>query len=169
MKIQYGSDLHLEFKENKAFLKAAPILPTGDILILAGDITPFPFMDEHKDFFRYLANYFETVCWLPGNHEYYHSDAAQRSDTLNEKIKPNVFLVNNITIFRSDVRFLFSTLWSKIDPANEWQIERSVSDFGAISYNGYRFSAPAFNLLHQRCLNFLSAEFQKEYAGKPLL
>jgi hypothetical protein len=77
--------------------------------------------------------------------------------------------VNNVAITHGDVRFLFTTLWSKIDPANEWQIERSVSDFGAISYNGYRFSAPAFNLLHQRCLNFLSAELQMEYGEKTVV
>ena len=33
MKIQYCSDLHLEFEENKKFLKQNPIKPVGDILI----------------------------------------------------------------------------------------------------------------------------------------
>ena len=159
MKIQYCSDLHLEFPENKEFLKINPIQPNGDILLLAGDIVPFVVIDNHKDFFDYLADNFKYTYWVPGNHEYYRFDIINKSGTLNEKIRSNVFLVNNTSVIHHNVKYIFSTLWTKIRPAYQWQIERGLSDFHVIKYSGYRFSAEKYNLLHEDSLNFIKQEY----------
>jgi len=158
MKLQYCSDLHLEFRENKEFMKANPLQVKGDILLLAGDIVPFSIMDKHKDFFDFVADNFQYTYWIPGNHEYYHSDAALRSGTLNEKIRNNVFLVNNIAIEQAHVKMIFSTLWSKINPVYGRQIEQRLSDFQVVKYNGYRLSPDIYNQLHQDAINFIKQE-----------
>jgi len=114
MLLQYASDLHLEFPANKAFIKKHTLQPVGDVLVLAGDIVPFSVMDKHGDFFSYVADNFETTYWLPGNHEHYHFDIAEKSGVLDEAIRSNVFLVNNTSVVYENAKLIFSTLWSKI-------------------------------------------------------
>ena len=161
MKIQYCSDLHLEFRENKEFLRLNPLQPMGDILLLAGDIVPFKVMHKHADFFDYVSDHFETTYWLPGNHEYYHSNIADRSGRVYEKIRENVFLVNNLAIEHADVKLIFSTLWSKISPANQWPIQQSMSDFQVIHHNGHPFTPFHFNQFHEESLQFLKKELNQ--------
>ena len=50
MTIQYCSDLHLEFTQNKKYLTKNLLKPKGEILLLAGDIVPFEVVNEHDDF-----------------------------------------------------------------------------------------------------------------------
>lgn len=71
MKIQYASDLHLEFADNWRYLKANPLEVSGDILVLAGDIgylgdanySMHPFWDWASD------NYKQVIACM-GNHEF---------------------------------------------------------------------------------------------------
>lgn len=169
MKLQYASDLHLEFSQNRDFLKANPLQLMGDILLLAGDIVPFAVMNKHADFFSYVSDNFQTTYWIPGNHEYYNSDAAEKCGVLNEKIMSNVFLVNNTSVIHDHVKLIFSTLWAKISPANEWQIEQGVSDFHVIKYKGDRFSAMQFNQFHEESLAFIKKELAGVKADKTVV
>jgi len=166
MVLQYASDLHLEFPENKKFLSANPIKPVSDVLLLAGDIVPFAVMDKHDDFFSYVSDHFESTYWIPGNHEYYYSDLANKCGSFHEKIKDNVHLLNNMVIKNGNIDLVFSSLWSKISTANQWQIERSMSDFQVIKYNGSRFSAGQYNQLHAESMTFLKQELHHNYTAK---
>jgi predicted phosphohydrolase len=166
IKIQYASDLHLEFPANKEFMKKHPLQPVGDVLVLAGDIVPFVVMDKHKDFFNYLSDHFDNTYWLPGNHEYYGFDIAEKSGMINEKIRSNVYLVNNTSVDHADKRLIFSTLWSHISDGHQWQIERSLNDFHLIKHQDYRFSAELYNQLHAECLAFIQNELKTVQKGK---
>ena len=155
MKIQYCSDLHLEFPENKNFLEQHPIVPVGEILILAGDIVPFAVMCRYNDFFDELSANFEMVYWIPGNHEYYHFDIARKPNPLYESVRSNVILFNNQTVTYKNIELIFTTLWSYISPANQWQVQQNVNDFHLIKMNGSKFTTHQFNQLHQTGFEFL--------------
>ncbi len=155
MTLQYCSDLHLEFPENKKFLSDNPLQPKGDILLLAGDIVPFAVMDKHSDFFSYVSDHFESTYWVPGNHEYYFSDASLRSGELHEKIRSNVHLINNKVVELDTVTLIFTSLWTNISPVRQWVVEKGMSDFQVIKYKGDVFTAAEYNFLHMECLHFL--------------
>ena len=130
------------------------------VLVLAVDIVPFVDMDKHQDFFSYVADHFETTYWLNGTHEYYNFDIAEKSGVVNEKIRNNLFLVNNTSVAHKNVKLIFSTLWSKISIAHQRQIERVLNDFHQIKHNGFRFSTEHFNQLHEKCLAFIQNDLK---------
>jgi predicted phosphohydrolase len=155
MKIQYCSDLHLEFPENRKFIARNPLKPTGDVLVLAGDIVTFRDLEKVNGFFDFVSDHYSCVYWVPGNHEYYGSDIAVKPDPLFENIRSNVYLVNNQAIEHGGIRFVFSTMWSRIGLLLEQGIQRGIADFSAITDNGEKFTTRRFNGLHQRSLAFL--------------
>ncbi|MBN8666180.1 MAG: metallophosphoesterase [Chitinophagales bacterium] len=169
MKIQYCSDLHLEFPANKRFLESHPLERAGEVLILAGDIIPLGTIEKHKTFLDRLADSFEMVYWVPGNHEYYGFDAASLANPLLEKVRSNIWLVNNKVVEYKEVNIICTTLWSKISIANEWEIQRSISDFHAIRWGNKRFTPREFNELHQLSLKFLNSELTNKMGQKNIV
>jgi predicted phosphohydrolase len=161
MRIQYCSDLHLEFQTNKNYLKRFPVNPEGEILLLAGDIVLFKTMKEHDDFFNFCSDNFETTYWIPGNHEYYYYDLADVKKPLYEKIRDNVFLLNNQTVSYKNVELVFTTLWSHIPPQFEYTVQQSVNDFNLIKQNGKAITAKNFNALHKNDFDFLKSALAK--------
>ena len=169
MKIQYCSDLHLEFPENKKYLLENPIIPTAEILVLAGDIIPFAILDQHQEFFDYLSDHFEMVFWIPGNLEYYHSDIQQRTGYLEEKIRDNVILLNNKVKTIGETKLIFSTLWSYISPQNRFEIQQSLNDFRLIKNAGKAFDTKVYTNLFFDSFNFLKTAILEEKSFKRVI
>jgi len=156
MKIQYCSDLHLEFPHNKEFIKNNPIIPSAKTLVLAGDILPFQLIDDFSYFFDDLSDKFEHVYWIPGNHEYYGADINFRSNSFCEKIRTNINLINNQSVKIDNTNLIFSTLWSKIGEENRFIIQNTLTDFKAIKDGEYLLEIEKFNSLHKNAVDFLT-------------
>jgi hypothetical protein len=68
-----------------------------------------------------------------------------------------VFLVNNQAIEHGGIRFVFTTLWSRISAPLELDLQRSLSDFSAITYGDEKFTPRRFTFLHEESLAFLKS------------
>jgi predicted phosphohydrolase len=169
VKIQYCSDLHLEFPENELLLKQAPLEIAGDVLILSGDIVPFRDLEKYSYFFDFLSDNYKSIYWVPGNHEYYGSDASERKGAFNEQIRSNVFLVNNTVVKEGNVRLIFSTLWSHIHPENEYTVSMNLNDFKVIKFRNRRFTSSHFNFLHHISKTFLREALSKTHNGPTIV
>lgn len=167
MRIQICSDLHLEFKGNRDWLNRNPLIPKGEILIIAGDTYYLEKDFGELDFINKVSEDFEVVYLILGNHEYYGGfDVSTGLGPTIEKIKENVFLLNNKTVEINNVSFIFSTMWSKIH-RNILGIMRGMADFTQINYQGGKFTVNHFNELHEQAFGFLSQEIKKD--GKKIV
>ena len=116
MKIQYMSDLHLEFSDNSRWMKHNELPVTGDVLVLAGDI----FYLKNKvaplsNFWKWTSANYRQVLIVPGNHEYYnYCDVMGKGLQWNWMFKKNVGYYQNQVVKIDDTDFIMSTLWSQI-------------------------------------------------------
>ncbi len=162
MKIQYCSDLHLEFNQNQKYIIGKPLPVCGDILIMAGDIVPLHDEYLNNSFFSFIADNFKQVFWIPGNHEFYHKDLTEFNSSFTLKLRSNLHIVNNIELNYENIRFIFSTLWTSISHHNERIIESRVSDFSCITKNNRRLKAADFNELHTESYKFIENSLVKK-------
>ena len=168
MKIQYASDLHLEFGSNFRYLRANPLAEGGDVLLLAGDVHYLERRRTENDpFFDWCAKHFRETVIVPGNHEYYRDPIARldRQDgipvekTLTDYeyfVRPNVRYLNNRSIVIDDVEVFATTLWTVTDPRCYVGIQTGMNDCRQILFHGHRLWADDFTELHGICRAWLA-------------
>ncbi|GAP71814.1 metallophosphoesterase [Candidatus Symbiothrix dinenymphae] len=168
MKIQYASDLHLEFRDNTRYLHDNPLIPVGEVLVLAGDIGCFDDVSySTHPFWDWAADNFKQTLVIPGNHEFYKSgDLGTIQSGCIAEIRPNVKCYHNTVVTIENVDFILSTLWANIPIENAFITEKNVSDFYRIAYNGRLLTAHLFNQAHQEAVAFLQKSIAAGTAHK---
>lgn len=106
MKIQYLSDLHLEFAD-LTDVQA----PDADVVVLAGDIH---LGTKALDWIK--REFTIPVIYICGNHEFYHRRRSKVLEELKEQTKDtNIHFLDNSTVEIDGVTFFGSTLWTDYD------------------------------------------------------
>ncbi len=169
MKIQYASDLHLEFPQNSAWLQYFPLKQTADILILAGDVTYLSELQLANPILDTLSAQYDAIYVVPGNHEFYvrSYDVNDIFPTLNLPVRNNIFYLNNQVIHLEAVRMLFTTLFTRIE--RHKFIDSRLTDFHTCKHGGDRFTTHKYNECHELSLQFLIAELEKPFDGQTLV
>ena len=158
MRIQYASDLHLEFSENSSYLKHNPLLAVGDVLVLAGDIGYIGDDNYSKHpFWDFVSQNYKQVIVIPGNHEFYKLfDLNKLYNGWSLKIRENVTCHYNAVIpLDDDIELIATTLWAHISLQDAYRTESVISDFRRIRYGVDPLDFNRFNEEHSRCFNFL--------------
>lgn len=171
LRIQFVSDLHLEFEENRKWLAQHPLEVTGDVLLIAGDSAYLDVPELGRDtysqysFWDWASAHYRQVIVCLGNHDFYgYYDLATMEDGWCKEIRPNVHAYYNSIVHLQDIDIIVSTLWSFIEPFNAYQTERGVSDFYRILYEGHRLNADNFNEEHERCFDFIRKAVKESQA-----
>lgn len=144
MRIQYFSDLHLEFLQPKNFF----IKVNAPVLVLCGDIGN-PVNETYQNFIGYVSSQFKKIFLLSGNHEYYGKSIIHTEDCIRKICDqyPNISYLQNSYEDYEGYRFAGTTLWSHIhDPFH------TNNDFRYIS----GLSIDKYNELHKESRNFIT-------------
>lgn len=166
MKIQFVSDLHLEFSDVDI-----PNADGADVLVLAGDITVAADLDRHPDVERKMhllpklgprqqsalryrgfldrcSQQFEHVLYVAGNHEFYNGSWTHTIEVLRGECKhwPNIHFMEQDSVTIDGVTFVGSTLWTSLgnrDPLTAMVVKESMNDYRAIRDETYKRITPA--------------------------
>ena len=171
MKIQFASDLHLEFKDNSRWLRDNPLIPVGDILLLAGDIGYLGDENYRKHpFWNWCTENFKETIVVPGNHELYKGfDINDLTEGWELKIRDNVRTVYNKILHYGDIDIICSTLWAEIPLREAYFTEKGVSDFRRIRDGERLLSWERFNEEHRKCVDFICRNVEESKANTKIV
>jgi predicted phosphohydrolase len=143
-KIQYLSDLHLEYNiEPTASVKSA------NVVALLGDIGD-PMTEVYSTYIRKMACMYDIVFLILGNHEYFgHSiiEIETHMEKVMSTLPKNVIYLQNKLIEFENVCVWGSTLWTKLSPT----IRHLMSDYKYIK----GFDLEDAHILHEQATQSL--------------
>lgn len=152
MKIQYISDLHLEFQWDVA--DKFKVSPEADVLVLAGDIhTQFTGISKFFKKLRKQTNI--PVVFVPGNHEFYGHEIDKAVGTYKAIAEDqNIHFLNSNGVKINDVQFIGSTLYSNLsNPLEAMKVKNSLNDFRVVSISKDRsLDIETWNYMHEDAL-----------------
>nr|QBK85856.1 MAG: calcineurin-like phosphoesterase [Marseillevirus LCMAC101] len=134
VRIQYISDLHIDVNAYKNWSDL--LNPTGDILILAGDISS-PLYHGLSKFLKWCSQHWNKVIFIPGNHEYYNNSGKFKMDQVEKMLESIcqkhgvIFAQKSVISLRPGLHLLACTLWSDINGV-ELTVRNSMRDFSMI-------------------------------------
>lgn len=172
MKIQIASDLHLEFLDNRQWITDNPLIPSADILLLAGDIVPDKYKDKAEKFHKSIEAEFPFIISTMGNHEFYKGTAEYAYPSYSKQMAENHIKLNNKSIVHNGVKFIVSVLWSYVPDENYFDVLNGLNDYKLITKhdisNGENvcITVDTTNRYHEISLDFIKKELQKEFDGK---
>ncbi len=129
MELQIISDLHLEFEQNRKWLTANPIIPRGDVLLIAGDIVTDKDAKLAEEFYASISNKFPIIITTMGNHEFYGSYLDYAYPYYQKWVSNNILRLNNAVYVYQGVKFIVSVLWSRVSPENKGLIKHKLNDY----------------------------------------
>lgn len=157
MKIQFFSDIHLEFGE-----LALPATE-ADLIVAAGDIgIGVAGVD-------WLLGAGKPVLYIAGNHEFYGGDLVYTTAAIEAAAHAtNVHFLHNSEWDFGGVRFLGTTLWTDFLAADADTMAlaaRYINDFQQIQYAGRPLAPEDIVATHDRARAWLAAALGRPYSG----
>ena len=161
MKIQYLSDVHLEF--GPAELPATD----ADVIVAAGDIGIGATGAE------WLKAAGKPTIYIAGNHEYYGGDLDAVQGRIRETVVGTDISFLKCTAIEIDtVRFLGATFWTDFLGENEQlmgTLAEHMNDFQQITYQGRQLSPADLTQINRASSDWLEAELATAYSGKTVV
>lgn len=137
MKIQVMCDLHLEFCGYTVQKH-----PEASVLVLAGDIIVASKIQKFLPFLYQVAEEFDHVIMVAGNHEFYNSGWTKARQIIKDAVVgTNIHFLDDASILIDDVLFVGSTLWTDFngsDPLTKFNAASMMSDYRLIKFDDGR-------------------------------
>jgi predicted MPP superfamily phosphohydrolase len=167
--LKYVSDLHLEhisLSNNKVKnIYLNNIYPTNYIALL-GDIGNLT-NNNLRIFLEQCSKNYDKVLYVPGNHEYW-CDKKYNINEIKLKLqsicdKQNIILLDNNTCYIENIKFIGTTLWSKIRDHNIEKNKNNGNYKNIINIDGIPITPHITNIFNDIAIKFIQKEIDTEH------
>lgn len=157
MKIQFFSDVHLEFGP-------APLPPTdADVIIAAGDV------NVGASGVAWLKSSGKPTIYVAGNHEFYGGDLHQVQHDIRAAVAGSaVRFLECDSVEIDGVRFLGTTLWTDFmgrDAEVMDNLRENMNDYQQISFRGRLLEPPDLADINSAARAWLEAQLATAFDG----